>query len=162
MTYRPQLLFPGGLEIISSWINDAAGHDLSVLEGAVAGDIYGGKVNQFNEPNMQLCIAGPLKDHGIDITEPIDGPSPSGTPEPFISALTACKHMALVVGLLSAVPGELGYDSLQAAADELGDVPMPGSERPYRYGSPPHSDGDAPVSLFDFDTSRGAFTRRDT
>ena len=162
MSYRPQLLFAGGLEVISSFINDAAGHDLSVLSGSVAGDLYGGKVNQFREPNMQLCVAGPLKAHGIDIAEPVDGPVPSGTPDPFTSALTACKHMALLEGLLSTAPEALGYDTFRAAADEMGDLPMPGSERPYRYGAPPHADGDAPVSLFDFDLIKNVFVRRDT
>jgi len=162
MSYRPQLLFAGGLEIISSFINDAAGHDLTVLSGAVAGDLYGGKVNQFREPNMQLCVAGPLKANGIDIPEPVDGPVPSGTPDPFTSALTACKHVALLEGLLTTAGDALGYDTFRAAADEMGDLPMPGSERPYRYGSPPHSDGDAPISLFDFDVSKSTFIRRDS
>jgi hypothetical protein len=162
MTYRPQLLFAGGLEVISSYINDAAGHDLSVLAGSVAGDLYGGKVNQFREPNMQLCVAGPLKEHGIDIREPVDGPVPPGTPDPFTSALTACKHLTLLEGLLTTAPQNLGYDTFRAAADEMGDLPMPGSERPYRYGAPPHSDGDAPVSLFDFDPAKTVFVRRDT
>jgi len=160
-SYRPKMLFAGSSSI-TSWINDAAGHDLSILEGAVGADIYGGRVNQFREPNMQLCVAGPLKAHGIDIPEPTDGPVPPGTPDPFSSALPACKNMALLEGLLTTVPDALGYDTFRAAAEEMGDLPMPSSERPYRYGAPPHSDGDAPISLFDFDSAKGTFERRDT
>jgi hypothetical protein len=43
----------------------------------------------------------------------------------------------------------------------MGDLPMPSSERPYRYGAPPQADGDAPISLFDFDSAKGTFERRD-
>jgi hypothetical protein len=160
-SYRPEMLFAGSTSI-NSWLNDASGHDLSILEGAVAADIYGGRVNQFREPNMQLCVAGPLKAHGIDIPEPTDGPVPAGTPDPFSSALSSCKAMALLEGLLTTVPDELGYDTFRAAAEEMGDLPMPSSERPYRYGAPPHSDGDAPLSLFDFDAGKKTFVRRDT
>ena len=160
LPYRPRMLFAGSSSL-TSWINDATGHDLSLLEGAVGADIYGGRVNQFREPNMQLCVAGPLKAHGIDIPEPTDAPVPSGTADPFTSALTACKTMALLEGLLSTVPDALGYDTFRAAAEEMGDLPMPGSERPYRYGAPPHADGDAPLSLFDFDVSKKTFVRRD-
>jgi len=160
IAYRPQILLTGSLDIIGSWINDAAGNDLSVLEGAIAADVYGGRVNQFREPNMQLCVAGPLKAHGIDIPEPSDGPVPPGTADPFSSALPACKNMALLEGLLTTAPEALGYDTFRAAADEMGDLPMPASERPYRYGAPPHADGDAPISLFDFDSAKGTFERR--
>lgn len=162
MSYRPQMLLTGSLEVIGSWINDAAGHDLTVLEGAVAADIYGGKVNQYLEPNMQLCVGGALKTHGIDIPEPIDGPVPAGTADPFTGAVVACKNMALLEGLLTTVTDALGYETFRAAGDIMGDLPMPASERPYRYGSPPHSDGDAPISLFDFDSSANTFVRRDT
>jgi ABC-type branched-subunit amino acid transport system substrate-binding protein len=159
--YRPQILFAGSTAI-TSWLNDAAGHDLAVLDGSVAADVYGGRVNQFREPNMQLCVAGPLKAHGIDIPEPTDGPVPPGTADPFSSALAACKAVALLEGLLSTVPDALGYDTFRAAAEEMGDLPMPSSERPYRYGAPPHADGDAPLSLFDFDPAKKTFIRRDS
>jgi hypothetical protein len=69
--------------------------------------------------------------------------------------------MALLEGLLTNVEGDLGYESLRATADDMNDLPMPGSDRAYQYGSPPHADGDAPVSVFDYSAEQNTFLRRD-
>jgi hypothetical protein len=161
-SYRPQSLFASS-QIVSTWINDTlTEHDLSVLDEAVGADIYGGRVNQYREPNMRLCVDGALKEHGIEVPEPTDGPVPKGVPDPFTSALAACKHVALLEGLLTNVEGELTYETFQEAADLMGDLPMPAADRPYRYGSPPHADGDPAVNLFDYDPEQKAFVRRAT
>lgn len=158
--YRPATLFPNGV-VIGSYLNDTAGKDLSILEGAVSADIYGGRVNQYSEANMQLCV-GALKARGIDIPEPTNSPVPSGTPDPFTGALIACKTMTLLKGLLTNVEGDLNYETFRNAANVMGDLPMPASDRPYRYGDPPQADGDAPVSLFRFDPPSKVFVRIDT
>src|SRR5205085_8016623 len=92
-SFRPKALFANINEVLS-YVNDAAGNDLTVLKGAVAADFYGPKVDQYHEAKMQKCV-GILKDHGIDVPEPIDGQVPKGTKQPFVSAVSACKDMAL-------------------------------------------------------------------
>jgi hypothetical protein len=159
-SYRPQTLFASGA-IVGTWINDSVTeHDLSVLEGAVSADNYGGRVNQYREPNMRLCVDGALKEHGIEVPEPTDGPAPKGVPDPFSSALVACKNVALLEGLLTNVEGELTYETFREAADLMGDIPMPSADRPYRYGSPPHADGDAAAHLFDYKADLRTFVLR--
>src|SRR4029450_5392000 len=53
--YRPQLLLTDPNSILA-YINDAAGRDLSVLDGAVSGSLYGGAANIYDLPAMQECV----------------------------------------------------------------------------------------------------------
>ena len=54
LDYRPQLLLTDPNSILA-YAGDAAGRDLSVLDDAVAGNLYGGPENIWNLDGMQAC-----------------------------------------------------------------------------------------------------------
>jgi hypothetical protein len=141
-----------------SWINDAAGNDLSVIDGAVTGGLYGPKPDQWALPQMQRCL-DVLDEAGISVPEPLAGQVPKGTPQPFVSASTACNNMALVEALFTEAGKDLNYATLRAAADGL-EVEMPAWADPLTFGPPPAADGDPKVYLYDWNPQTKTLDRQ--
>jgi Periplasmic binding protein len=157
-SYRPQNRYAGMNELLS-WINDAAGNDLSVLEGAVTGGPFGPKPDQWALPSMQKCL-DVLDEAGISVPEPAAGQVPSGTPQPFVSAATGCNNMALVEALFDAAGKDLNYATLRAAGDGL-EVQMPAWKDPMTYGPPPAADGDPTMYRYDWVPATKTLERQD-
>jgi hypothetical protein len=158
--YRPQLLATGYNEILS-WVNDAAGHDLSVVEDAVVGGVYGPGPDVWALPAMQDCMAVIEERTGEEIPEPPAGQTRQGAANPFVSAGTGCANMTLVEAMLDAAGEDLDYATFRQAGEELGEVEIPRSPDPYTYGPPPSADGDIPIYVYDFNPETRAFDRRD-
>ena len=93
--YRPENLFITTNTILA-YTGDAAGRDLSVLDGALAGDLYGPKKKQYEEPGMQKCL-GVLEEAGVEVEDPdtVEEGEADGT-----AAFTACRYMALFEALV--------------------------------------------------------------
>ena len=150
LDYRPQLLLTDPNSILA-YTNDAT-HDLSVLDGAVAGSLYGGDQNIYDLDGMQDCL-GVFADAGIEIPEP--STAVPDEPTPWTSAFTACSNVALLRALLEAAGDDLNYGTLAAGATGLV-VDLPAQPEPVTYGPPPAADGDPPSYIFDWDPSAGS------
>ena len=147
LDYRPQMLLTNPNSVLAL-VSDPA-NDLSVLDGAVAGNLYGGPQNLYELPAMQDCL-GVLSDAGIDVPEPESaGPD---DPTPWTSAFTACGNVALMRAVLEAAGEDLNYGTLAAGATDL-EVQLPIQPDPVTYGPPPAADGNPPMYLFDWDPS---------
>lgn len=157
--FRPTLLFASYNEL-QGWINDAAGNDLSVLEGALAAGQFGPKPDQWDEPTMQECLEI-LGEAGIEVPKPPAGQPPRGTPQPFVSAISACQDVYLLRAILEAAGPDLDYATFRAAGEGLGELQLPGHAKPFRYGPPPSADGDMPIHLFRFDPATKSLARLD-
>jgi hypothetical protein len=144
--YRPQLLFSDPNSILA-FINDAGGRDLSLLDGAVSGSVYGGTAEVYDLPVMQDCI-GIIEDAGGVVDDP--GEAAPDAPETWVSAFNACNNITLLRSLVEAAGDDLNYGTFAAAADGL-EVQLPNEPDPVTYGPPPHADGDRPAFLYDWD-----------
>lgn len=154
--YRPQLLFTDPNSVLA-YANDAGGRDLSVLDGAVAGNLYGGAQNIFDLPAMQDCIAV-LEDAGVEVPEPDTLAEDSGAI--YLAGFESCRNVALLRALVDAAGEDLNYGSLAAAADGL-EVDLPDQPEPATYGPPPAADGDLPAYLYDWDAAEVDFVLRE-
>jgi hypothetical protein len=154
--YRPQLLLtePGS---IAAYANDQAGRDLSVLDDAVAGSLYGGAQNIWELPQMQECIQI-VEDAGVPVPEPDSLPEDSGAV--FIAGTEPCGNVTLLRALLEAAGDDLNYGSLAAGADGL-EVQLANQPEPVTYGPPPSADGDPPAYLYDWDPDLAEFVVRE-
>ena len=83
--FRPRLLLTSP-NSVQAWARDPAGHDLSVLEDAAAGNVYGPNQKVWELPQMQECIQI-VEDAGVPVPEPDSVPedgarctSPGWTP----------------------------------------------------------------------------------
>lgn len=144
--YHPLLRLPDPNGILA-YVKDAGGRDLTPLEGAVAGNLYGGPPNTYQLAPMQDCVAI-IEDAGGEVQDPATADPDDG--ETWVSAFNSCNNVALVRQLLEAAGEQLDYGTLVAGADGLG-VDLPGEPEPLTYGPPPSADGDRPAHLFDFD-----------
>jgi hypothetical protein len=156
--YRPTNRYAGFNETLS-WINDAAGNDLSVLEGALSGGPFGPKPDQWELPKMQDCL-GVLESAGLDEPKPRAGQVPRGEPQPFVSAATACANVSLLEALLSEAGKDLNYATLRQAGDGL-EVTLPPWPDPLTFGPPPAADGDPAVYLYEWDPASKTLARKD-
>jgi len=154
--FRPRLLLtsPNSIE---AWAGDPAGHDLSVLEGAVAGNLYGPNQRVWELPGMQECIQI-VEDAGVPVPEPDTVPDDQG--DIYLAGLDSCRDVTLFRSLVEAAGDDLDYGSLVAGADGL-EVQLPDQPEPVTYGPPPHADGDLPAYLYDFDRDLVDFVPRD-
>jgi hypothetical protein len=157
LDYRPQMLLTDPNSVLA-FSSDAAAHDLSVLDGAVAGNLYGGAQAIYELPAMQECI-GVLEDAGIEVPEP-DSVGPND-PETYTAPFTACTNVALLRALLEAGGEDLNYGSLAAGAEGL-EVQLPSDPEPDTYGPPPSADGDRPAYLYDWDPDEVDFVIRES
>jgi hypothetical protein len=145
--YRPQLLLTDPNSILA-YTSDAAGRDLSILDGAVAGNLYGPAQNLWELPAMQECI-GVLQDAGVDVDEPDSFP-PGASDANFTAPFTACRDMALLQALLEAAGEDLNYGTLAAGAEGL-EVELPIQPDPLTYGSGEAADGDPTAYIYEWD-----------
>lgn len=145
LDYRPQL-FLTNPDSVLAWAGDEAGHDLSVLDGAVAGNLYGDVHDRFDEEGMAECIQT-IRDAGVVVEDPPQGPSPSSVT--YVAPMNTCKQMAILGALLEAAGEDLNYGSLAAGAEGL-EVQVPGEPDLRTFGSPPDNDGNPTVYLFEF------------
>jgi branched-chain amino acid transport system substrate-binding protein len=153
--YRPQLRLTSTSALDAYVLGDNA--DLSILDGAVGGNVYGGPANVYDLPAMQDCI-GVIEDAGVEVPDPADlGPD---DPTTFQAAFTACREVTLLRALLEAAGPELNYGTLVAGADGL-EVEAPDDPDPLTYGPPPSADGDRQPYLFDWDPAAAAFVLRE-
>lgn len=150
--YRPQSLFAGGTNSIGAYTEDDSGRDLSVLEDAVAGAAQ----PVFEEAADCLAIQEAA---GLTIVDPDE--LAEGEPEQFVSSHSACRNVTLFRTIAEAAGEQLDYRTFRAAGEELGEVEIPGYTEPFSYGPPPSADGDAPISLLDWDSDEEEFVRRD-
>jgi Periplasmic binding protein len=155
LDYRPQLLLTDPNSILA-YAGDTAGRDLSVLDDAVAGNLYGGAENIYNLPAMQECI-GVIEDAGGEVPEPA---TLEEGMDLYVSAFTACQNVTLLRALLEAAGEDLNYGSLAAGAEGL-EVQLPGDPEPDTYGSPPAADGDRAAYLYDWDPDELDFVIRE-
>ncbi len=140
-----------------AWATDPAGHDLSVLNGAVGGNVYGPNQNVWELPRMQECIQI-VEDAGVPVPEPDSVPEDEGAV--YLAGMDACRNVRLFQALVEAAGDDLDYGTLAAAADGL-EVELPDQPEPVTYGPPPHADGDVPAYLYDWDPAIVDFALRD-
>lgn len=155
MDYRPQLLLTDSNSILA-FASDAAGNDLSILEDAVAGNLYGGPQNLYELPAMQECVAT-IEEHGGSVPEP--DTVPEGEGDLWVAGFTACRDITLLRALLEEAGEDLNYGTLVAAADGL-EVDLPTQPEPHVYGPPPAADGDPTPYLYDWDPEEADFVIR--
>jgi Periplasmic binding protein len=156
LDYRPQLLLTDPNSILA-YAGDP-GRDVSLLDGAVAGNLYGGAEEIYNLPAMQECI-GVITDAGGVVDDPATNPEEDI--ETYVSAFTACNNVALLRALLEAAGEDLNYGTLAAGADGL-EVQLPGDPEPATYGPPPAADGDRAAYLYDWDPDELDFVIRES
>ena len=154
LDYRPTMIIPDANAVLA-YAMDAGGRDLSVLDGAIAGNLYGGPDNTYDLPAMQECV-GIVTDAGGVVDDPAEAGPDDG--ETWVSAFNSCNNLAIIQALFEAAGEDLNYGSLAAAADGL-EVQLPGEPEPVTYGPPPSADGDRPPHLYDWDGT--AFVIRD-
>jgi hypothetical protein len=154
--YRPQLLLTDPNSILA-YTSDAAGRDLSIVEGAVAGSVYGGAENLYAMDSMRACKER-IEANGGELPDPAT--MPNDDEDLYVSGYTACRTMVLLEALLEAAGEDLDYGSFTAAADGL-EVDLPIQPDPLTYGPPPAADGDPTAYLFDWDPDELDFVLRD-
>jgi len=154
--YRPQLLLTDPNSILA-YTSDAAGRDLSIVEGAVAGNVYGGPENLYAMDSMQACKER-IEANGGELPDPAT--MPNDDEDLYVSGYTACRTMILIEAVLEAAGEDLNYGSFAAAADGL-EVDLPVQPDPMTFGPPPAADGDPTAHLFDFDQDTREFVLRE-
>jgi hypothetical protein len=132
--------------------------DHSVLEGFVSTGIYGPQAAQYSEPDYLAC-AEIVKAAGVEYI-PFEEWQ-DGQPKPFVSAWIACVSLSLFEAIATKAGPDLNYATYEWAGDNLGELKLPGNPEPYFFGPRPHSDGDAPVFVYDYDSATGGYVRRD-
>jgi hypothetical protein len=155
--YRPQLIFTT-LNSISAYTEDTAGRDLSVVEGSVAGALFGPAEDSFADPSIKDCLAV-LAAAGVEVKDPAT--LAEGEPETFVSASNACRNVALFTAIAEAAGERLDYGTFRKAGEELGEITIPGYPDPFTFGPPPSADGDPAVYLFSWDSTADAYVRQD-
>ena len=154
--YRPRLLLTDpatGLSYVT-----AGGSDLSVLDGAVAGGVYGGAENLYAMDSMQACKER-IEANGGELPDPATMANDGD--DLYVSGFTACQIMGLLEALLDAAGQDLNYGSFAAAADGL-EVDLPIQPDPMTYGPPPSADGDPTAYLHDWDPDAVDFVLRES
>ena len=142
---------------MQAWASDPASHDLSVLDGAVGGNVYGPSQKVWELPQMQECIQI-VEDAGVPVPEPDSVPEDEGAV--YLAGMDACRSVRLFQALVDAAGEDLNYGTLTAAADGL-EVELPDQPEPLTYGPPPHADGDLPAYLYDWDPDVVDWTPQD-
>ncbi|MGI9603186.1 MAG: ABC transporter substrate-binding protein [Acidimicrobiales bacterium] len=143
VAYRPKLLATA-LGSVRVFIRDEAGRDLSVLEGAVAGN-QAEQLIWWDDPAIQECIelieaATP----GLEIFDPAT--RPEGEAENIVSIFTACHTVELFAQIATAAGVDLTNETFLAAGEALGTVDMPGIGE-VRFG-PDKYDGAESIYLY--------------
>jgi hypothetical protein len=153
--YNPQIV-SSSLVALQSFTSNEATADTSVIDGAVAGGVYG--PNQAIFDAMSDCVEV-IEATGLDLPSPDEAAATRS--QAFQSAFFPCTHLALVEAWLDAAGPNLNYGTLAAAVEAGFDVQLPGDVNPRSYGPAPASDGDPAAYLYTWDEADGAFTRAD-
>ena len=154
--YRPPLRITDANSMLA-YVGDQARRDLSVVEGSVAGNLYGGPENLWSLPAMQTCIET-VEAGGGAVPEP-DTLTPEDS-DLWVAGFTACRNVVLLQALLEAAGENLDYGSFAAAAEGL-EVDVPIQPDPLTFGSGGAADGDPTAFLFDFDPDLRDFILRE-
>ncbi len=140
-----------------AYVGDAAGRDLSLLDGAVAAGLYGGPDAIWNLDSLQACNER-LEAGGVGIPEPAAVSEDES--DIWVAGFTACRNMVLLQSLLEAAGEDLNYGSFAGAADGL-EIDLPIQPDPMTYGPGEAADGDPTAYLFDWDPDEVAFVLRE-
>jgi hypothetical protein len=154
--YRPRLRLSDPNSMLA-FINDTSGRDLSLLDGAVTGGVYGGAANIHDLPAMQECVEV-VRDAGGVVDDP--GAAAPDAAETWVSTFNACTNLTLLRALLEAAGEDLDYGTFAAGAAGL-EVQLPNDPDPATYGPPPSADGDRPAYLYDWDPEAVDFVLRE-
>ena len=154
--YRPRLLLTSP-NSVQAWARDPAGHDLSVLEDAAAGNVYGPNQKVWELPAMQACTQI-VEDAGEPVPEPDSVPEDEGAV--YLAGMDACRNVRLFQARVGAAGEAHNNGTLAAAADGL-EVELPDQPEPLTYGPPPHADGDLPAYVYDWDPDAVDWALRD-
>jgi hypothetical protein len=155
--FRPQTLFTDPNSVLA-YAGDAAGRDLSILDGAVGGATYGPVQAVWDLPSMQSCI-DIIHAAGVEVDAPDTFP-PGADETNYTAPFAACRDVALLRGLLEAAGDDLNYGTLAAGAEGL-EVDVPLQPDPLVYGSGDAADGDPTAYLADWDPDEATFVVRD-
>jgi len=146
VSYRPRVVGTN-LGNIRAFIRDEAGRDLSVLEGAVAGN-QAEQLIWWEDPAIQECIDLVEADTpGLEIFDPAT--RPEGAPENIVSVFWACNTVTLFAEIATAAGPDLTNESFLAAGEGLGTLSMPGIGE-VRFGPDKH-DGAESIYLYRWD-----------
>jgi ABC-type branched-subunit amino acid transport system substrate-binding protein len=154
--YRPQSIFIT-INTISAYASNAAGADLTVLDGSLAANVATNEMT-YSEPKMKKCVALVEKATGTQIKRSDE--VPKGEPDNFVSASAACSYIALFEALAKAAGKDLNYATFRAAAEKAGPIAIPGDAEPLTFGPPPHADGDPAVYVFRWDPGANRFVAK--
>ena len=155
--YRPQLLATNTYALDAYVFSDSA--DLTVLQDAVGGNVYGGPANVYQLPAMQDCIAV-IEEAGVEVPDPAD--LAPDDPETYNAPFIACREVTLLRALLEAAGPDLNYGSLAAAVEGGLEVQPADDPETLTYGPPPSADGDRQPHLYDWDSTERSFVPRDS
>lgn len=147
LSYRPRILTTS-LGSMRAYIRDRDTRDLSVLDGAVAGNGLE-QLGWWEDPAIRECIDLVEAETGTTILDP-NTRAPE-EPENIVSVAAACRDVSLFVAIAEAAGGDLTNESFAAAGAELGDFHIPGFGLGHYDADNP--DGDAPIYLFEWDAS---------
>jgi len=154
--YRPQLLFTK-INSIAAFYKDKAARDLSLMKGALLGDLYGPAAASRDEGKMKACLAIQEK-AGLQI--PADPDSiPNNAPNQYVSSAAACQNVSLFKAIAEKAGKTLNYGTFRNAGEHLGSFDMPGSPQPYHYGPAPALDGNPPIYLYSWNPATKGFDR---
>jgi Periplasmic binding protein len=133
----------------------AKGNDLTPLAGAATGGLFDGQ-NDF--PSLggvtKECVAA-IEKAGMKMV-PVNE-VPEGEPRNAAGANFVCIHMYLLKAILEKAGKHLDYGTFKAAGDSLGEVDLPFSPDPWRFGKPPSADGDPKLYVYEWDAATKAF-----
>lgn len=153
--YEPQLV-SSSLTALQSFTSNEANTDTSVIDGAVAGGVYG--PNQAIFEAMADCVEV-IEDAGFEIPSPDEAAATDS--QAFQSAFFACTHLSAVAAWLEAAGPNLNYGTLAASLESGFEVQLPGDVNPRTYGPAPASDGDPASYLYTWDEASETFERAD-
>jgi hypothetical protein len=153
-SYRPQLVF---LDVTAAdaFVSSAATTDTSILEGSVAGGGYGPDQANYDEAEMQECLAI-LEEAGIDTPAPEDLDPDDPSNQQYQASFLGCADMFLIRAWLDAAGENLDYGTLQAAIDGL-EIVLPGDPSQRTYGPGTAGDGNPTAYLYTWDESAQGF-----
>jgi Periplasmic binding protein len=151
--YRPDIV-SSSLVALQSFTSNEATTDTSVIDGAIAGGVYG--PNQAIFEAMADCIAT-IEATGADQQSPDEAAASDS--QAFQAAFAACVHIPLTQAWIEAAGPNLNYGTLEAALDAGFEVQLPGDIEPRTYGPSPAADGDPTAYLYTWDESSEAFIR---
>jgi hypothetical protein len=145
-TYRPRIATTS-LGSVRGFIFDRSGRDLSILDGAVAGNT-GEQLEWWDDPAIQDCIAIVEASGEPTIFDPYT--RPEGEPENLVSVANACRHVSLFVAIATLAGANLTNETFGEAGANLGDFHVPGfGDAFYDADSP---DGGVPVFFYEWDS----------